>query len=37
MKNNNSNQKISQINKESKYYSSGFGSQHQSMIDQSSY
>lgn len=34
MKTNNSNQKINnQINKESKYYSSGVGSQHQSMID----
>jgi hypothetical protein len=37
MKNNGSNQKISQVNKESKYYSSGVGSQHQSMIEQSSY
>jgi len=37
MKNNSSNQKITQITKESKYYSSGVGSQHQSMIDQSGY
>jgi len=37
MKNNSSNSKINQINKESKYYSSGVGSQHQSMIEQSSY